>query len=297
MAKAKWLLFIDTNIFLDFYRARTKEGLSLLKHLPSVADRTITTYQVAMEYMKNRQGVLRNAQSLLKHPDAITPPICLTDAQAIKTHKKHISEAATRIKKAKKKLQRMMLIPGEDEVYKAAQAVFNVDSPFNLKRPNPLRYTIRRLARKRFVLGYPPRKAKDTSIGDAVNWEWLIHCSKESKQHIVIASRDGDYGITIDGQSYLNDWLLQEFRERLTHMRKVHLTASLSEALTMMGVKVRKGEAEGEKKLLASQTSRVPLDSLLGILRLAGGAKRLSEEQRMITEALLSPAPDEPEQQ
>ena len=28
-----------------------------------------------------------------------------------------------------------------------------------------------RLAWRRFLLGYPPRKANDTSIGDAVNWE------------------------------------------------------------------------------------------------------------------------------
>ncbi len=60
-----------------------------------------------------------------------------------------------------------------EPVYKAANDVFAFESEFNLNRAKPERYRIRRQAQRRFILGYPPRKDKDTSIGDAINWEWI----------------------------------------------------------------------------------------------------------------------------
>ena len=45
------LLFIDTNIFLVFYRQVGRESnLSILKHLRPHHDRIITTRQVEMEF-------------------------------------------------------------------------------------------------------------------------------------------------------------------------------------------------------------------------------------------------------
>ena len=52
------LVFIDTNIYLDFYRVRgTDATLSILKHFDENHDRIITTSEVEMEYKKNRQRV------------------------------------------------------------------------------------------------------------------------------------------------------------------------------------------------------------------------------------------------
>jgi hypothetical protein len=38
------LLFVDTNIWLDFYRSQTGAGLSLLERLEGVKDQMIMTY-------------------------------------------------------------------------------------------------------------------------------------------------------------------------------------------------------------------------------------------------------------
>jgi hypothetical protein len=49
------LIFIDTNILLDFYRVRGREGdLSILDHIDENHDLIITTSQVEMEFKKNR---------------------------------------------------------------------------------------------------------------------------------------------------------------------------------------------------------------------------------------------------
>ena len=47
------LLFIDTNIYLDFYRfSGSGTPLSMLKHFDGNLDRIITTTEVEMEYKK-----------------------------------------------------------------------------------------------------------------------------------------------------------------------------------------------------------------------------------------------------
>ena len=52
-AKRKWqkksnppLLFVDTNIFLDFYRSRNDAGISLLSKIDALHDKIITTCQL-----------------------------------------------------------------------------------------------------------------------------------------------------------------------------------------------------------------------------------------------------------
>lgn len=120
-----------------------------------------------------------------------------------------------------------------------------------MNREKEERFTIRNLARKRFVLGYPPRKQGDTSIGDAINWEWIVQCSIDSGKHIVIVTRDTDYGAIYNGKSYLNDWLRQEFSERVSSKRKIILTDKLSEGLKVVHAAVTKEMEEEEKRLIA----------------------------------------------
>src|SRR5437763_1762209 len=83
------------------------------------------------------------------------------------------------------------------------------------KRSNKVRFTIRNLARKRFALGYPPRKQNATSLGDSINWEWIVHCAINSDDYhnVLIVSRDSDYGVNYEGEATLNDWLYREFKE------------------------------------------------------------------------------------
>ena len=101
------------------------------------------------------------------------------------------------------------------------------------------------------VLGYPPRKQADTSIGDAVNWEWIVKCSIDSGKHIVIVTRDTDYGAIYDGKSYLNDWLRHEFSERVSQKRKIILTDKLSHGLKVVHAAVTKEMEQEEERLIA----------------------------------------------
>jgi hypothetical protein len=250
----KWLIFIDTNIFLDFYRIRGDiKGLSLLDRIGVNLDKIITSDQVEMEFMKNRHTVMLNALSQLKTAGwtGLAAPAFLADSQLAQAIVKNRKNVEDQHKRMRNKISKILKNPSQyDPVYKNLGKLFSCDGSYHLTRKKQIRYTIRRLARKRYMLGYPPRKDKDTSFGDAINWEWIVHCAKESGKHIIIVSRDTDYGINHEGESSLNDCLTQEFKERVSSKRKIVLTARLSDAFKMVAVKVTQAEEKQEQELI-----------------------------------------------
>lgn len=259
MAKAKGvldtLLFVDTNVLLDFYRIRKSDiSLKYLEQLEACKDRLIIGSQVEMEYKKNRQKVIVESLTNFGTPDwgKLTGPALVADLQAMKMMEKKKKEISVQRGKINEKIQKILSDPiHHDPVYQCLQRIFKNDCVYNLSREKKERFAIRNLARKRFFLGYPPRKQADTSIGDAVNWEWIVKCSIDSGKHIVIVTRDTDYGAIYNGESYLNDWLKQEFSERVSKQRKIILTDKLSQGLKVVHAAVTREMEEEEERLIA----------------------------------------------
>jgi hypothetical protein len=250
MASTKKLLFIDTNIWLDFYRGRSSEAvLALLRHIESVRDQIIATHQLEMEYKNNRQGAIAQGYGELVPPKSLVRPGLFSNARAAKMVTKHIRAAAAHIEKLKAHMIKALEKPTlHDPVYKTCQRLFHRKSDLVLGLNNDKRFTVRRKAVRRYYLGCPPRKRNDTSIGDALNWEWMIACASEHNADLVIVSRDGDYGTEVAGQVYLNDHLKQEFIERVGKRRKAYLCTLVSIALkTHFDIDVSDKEREEEK--------------------------------------------------
>lgn len=248
-----WLVFIDTNIMLDFYRmpgeSVERQLQSLENHLGSI----IVTEQVKMEYLKHRQAVIAEHMGRLPKPNKHRLPMIVAGSQSAKMMEKAIDSALNKHKAVQKKIERILRDPTHhDPVYQSLNRIFAADSPFNLKRPDKERFTIRAAARKRFALGYPPRKAADTSIGDAINWEWIIRCAKTSADNpdVLIVSRDSDYGITFGDEPILNDWLRAEFKARVSRKRKIELTNKLSTALKKLDEHVPPEDEQAEQQVL-----------------------------------------------
>jgi predicted nucleic acid-binding protein len=252
------LLFIDTNIWLDFYRARNEAGLRLLKHAEAISDRLIVTYQLESEFKKNRQTAILEGMQELKAPQQISRPGIFSDAKATRIIAKNLKEAEKHVKSLRRRLVRALENPGvQDPIYKACQRIFHKDDELTLSRDNTLRHMIRRKAFRRFLHGCPPRKKGDTSIGDAFNWEWMVHCATERTAGLIIVTRDSDYGATLEDKSYINDHLRQEFSERVSRKRKLLLYSRLAEALKLFEVDVSPQEEEAEKELVSAVAQRV----------------------------------------
>ena len=249
----KWLVFVDTNILLDFYRLGNDSAKRTLATLESRADSLILTDQVWMEFLKNRQKVITQTIKDLAKPVQQGMPYILSDSQAGKTFLKHQKQAATQHKKVIQRIEQILKNPERyDKVYQSLNRIFKRESAFTLKRPNKRRYAIRHLARKRFSLGYPPRKDDTLRMGDAINWEWIIECANESegKENIIIASRDGDFGLNYGQETFISDWLKSEFRDRVSVRRSLELTTRLSTALKRLDVKVAKDDLDEEERIL-----------------------------------------------
>lgn len=256
----KWLFFVDTNVFLDFYRMPGSSVTRQLAGLESHVDRLIFGDQLRMEFFKNRQKVIQKAVQELKKPAGGTSiPQVFSGLKVSEMMTKHLKDAQARYKDLSVKAEKLLPAPSHnDPIYSSFNRIFRKNTPLNLRRPDPVRFTVRNRARKRFILGYPPRKSNDTSIGDSVNWEWIIECacSHDDKPNIMIVSRDGDYGIKTDGGTYLNDWLEKEFKERVSNKRKIVLTTKLTDALKLMDEVVPQEDIEAELNLSSQALSK-----------------------------------------
>lgn len=259
-AKKQWLIFIDTNILLDFYR-QGESAIRQISLLEKHKNSLIITDQVWMEFLKNRQQVLTSTVNTLKQPDGITFPTFLSDYQPAKTVVASLKNASTNFKKVRRKIDNMISNPAvHDSVYKGLFKIFSHVGDYTLTRDDEVKHEIRSLAQKRFTLGYPPRKASDNSIGDAINWEWIVHCAMQSadKRNIMIVSRDNDYGISVGQDRYLNDWLIKEFKERVSTKRQIELSPKLTVALKRMDEQVSRSEEREEAAIIASFTRATP---------------------------------------
>lgn len=247
------LIFVDTNIFLDLYRIKKSEvSLAYLDRLLDCKSRLIINSQVEMEFKKNRQGVILESSKLYSAPDwnKLTPPALLSESQASKMIEQHKKAIQDQQKKIKEKLTKILENPSRnDPVFQKLQKIFKHRSVYNMDRESKIRFKIRNLARKRFMLGYPPRKSGDTSFGDAINWEWIIACANQTDKNIIIVTRDSDYGAFYDDKFYLNDWLKKEFQERVSRKRQLILTSKLSVALKLVNEVVTREMEEAEAQM------------------------------------------------
>ncbi|HEX7080362.1 MAG TPA: PIN domain-containing protein [Gammaproteobacteria bacterium] len=246
--------FIDTNIFLDFYRGKTEATLSLLNKLEAARDRVICTYQVEMEFLKNRQEQIKKILSDASLSIDASLPAVFADSHLNTSVRNIKAETAKRNKQLKERILRLLQNPGQnDRVFQTLDSIFKNPSQHVLTRDMQVRHRIKRLAWRRFVLGYPPRKAKDNSIGDALNWEWIIHCANELPGRFYIVSKDSDFGCEHMGQYVLNDQLKAEFRDRVGR-KSIRFTHKLSEALEALHVPVtaKEKESEAERRITPS---------------------------------------------
>jgi len=215
-----------------------------------------------MEFKKNRQVVLLESIGKLKIIDGneISIPTILSQSKNAKIVIDIKNKISQRQKRLKQKIEKIFKNPVyNDPVYKSLERLFKNNSKINLHRTNEERFIIRDLAKKHFMLGYPPRKEKETSFGDAINWEWVIKCAFDNQKDIIIVSRDSDYGATYANELFINDWLAQEFKQRVGRKRKIILTDKLNIAFKLISVTVTKAMKEEEEKFIITTPDSIEI--------------------------------------
>ena len=163
-----------------------------------------------------------------------------------------------RVEKLKERTLSTLEFPKtHDRIYRTLQRLFNNANELNLRYNTPEYRITWRKALRRFLEGRPPRKKEDTSAGDALNWEWIIQCVKLKNRDVIIVSRDADYGLSLEGKGYANNWLAEEIKERTNKLRELIMVDRLSEALKLLSIPVTSEEITSERAIMhASSVTR-----------------------------------------
>lgn len=242
--KALPLLFVDTNIFLNFYRARGEAGITLLERLEAVADSLILTDQIEVEFVNNRPNVIAQTLAAINAP-TIPVPAYLVATRVATSIEKHQKKIRAQIKVLTERVNRLTKDPAKhDPVLRIVKKLMANKTSLNLKwASDDIHERICDKAILRYHRHFPPRKFKeDRGIGDAINWEWIIHCADAIKRDVLVITEDKDFG-----DEALLDCLSDEFTARTKH--KAELVPKLSEALQRLDVKVTPEELTAEKNI------------------------------------------------
>lgn len=251
------LIFIDTNVLLDFYRIRYNDvSMQLLDEIVKHKDLIITTFQVEMEFKKHRQLILGESYGeFIKNRNInFTIPQILRDNEEVDRINAARGDIFNYQRALEEKFKKTYIDPeNSDDVYIKLEEVFRHESQYILENQSDLSEQIINLAKKRFDLGSPPRKDKDNSIGDAVNWEWILECAKNSEKSIIIVSRDSDYGRIFDKKPYINDFLAHEFYQKQKGDSKIILTNLLTDAFKYVQIPITDDMVKEEQNIISNK--------------------------------------------
>ncbi len=232
----------------------------MLSKIDALHEITITTCQVEMEFKKNRQKVIGESVSNLKPPEYnLTTPAFLSGAATVKVIKTKMADVKKRVEQLKGRILSTLENPKtHDRIYQTTQRLFSNGNALNLRHETPEYRLVWRKALRRFLEGRPPRKKEETSAGDSINWEWIVRCIEKTNRDVIIVSRDADYGLTLDGKGYTNNWLVDEVKDRVNQQRNLILVDRLSAALKLLDVKVTREEITSERAIIKSTVSQAP---------------------------------------
>jgi predicted nucleic acid-binding protein len=206
---ARMRVFIDTNILLDIYHLSGADLDELAKLVDLVKSGKVTLLvpqQVMDEFWRNREGVIADALKRFRESkaQATIPNVLRSYPSALK-----LRQAVDAVNEMVRDLTLQVTADIHSNALKADQIISELFSSSEVHTvPEPV---VSR-ARLRVDLGNPP--GKKGSMGDAINWEWLIQSQvPDGVREIVIVSGDGDFESELS-KGELREFLLREWNER-----------------------------------------------------------------------------------
>jgi predicted nucleic acid-binding protein len=257
----KTQLFIDANIYLEYFRENSSERLTPLKELVKLVEKDKITLlipeQTKQEYYRNRRKIAENTRSVLVKQSKshfVIPAILDKDVSEIK----HLNKEIDNLHESYKKL----IEKYDDNVKKEKtdadlliRKLFEMGASLNEEK------TIIEKAHFRYMKGNPPRKS-DYSYGDAIIWETLL--DKAIKDNLILITKDSDYMEVYKDEYVINHFLYVEWKIKSKNKSKVELFKSLAEFINHFDNKntIKKEIVEKEKlKSISHLNNNIYLDA------------------------------------
>lgn len=212
-------LFLDTNIYLSFYKMSGDDIEELRKLSVTVQAKRTTLYlpdQVRSEFHRNREATIAESLRLLQDAKLPTsfPRLFLSYPGY-----RDLRETLTNYEKQRADLLTHVRRAAADKELHADKLINEL---FGLAQPIALTDDVWRLAKRRFDLGNPPGKGQ--SYGDAINWESLL-TTVPNGQDLLFVTSDADYMSKLE-TGLLSDFLRAEWTERKKSTATAYATLS-----------------------------------------------------------------------
>lgn len=262
-------LFIDTNIYLDFYRAAS-DRLSLFEELKKLRSSLIISEQGYKEFQRNRTVQLTKLSAEIERTTS-TSIYTTAVVKDMAEHKEaiHLQSQIRKIGQELKKKIGVMLEPkpGDDPVLDAYEDLIKTSPPI------PTKENLIAKAEVRKILGNPPTSPDRHSVCDELLWEELIDFCNED---LIIVSNDKTF---TENKKILRD----EFSK--AHPGKnLEIVKSVSEALKILGkVSERLEATEAEMVFNIKQLPSKTADAIMEIAIRKSSPIILTKDQERVT--------------
>jgi len=204
-------IFIDANIYLNFFDSNKPELKKLLDSLLEIKNSLFIGSQIVNEVNRNKLDVAQ--RSLSNHFNNLSKikPINLPE---------HLEMESTTLQKWNSQSQEIydknenLNKELEDIIHKTLEEIMcssdKVSHTFRLLFEGALEASEHEIqaGRYRREVGNPPGKPNDP-LGDQVSWEQFKNCSSDS-ENIWIITKDKDYYTAFKNERYLNPFLYDE---------------------------------------------------------------------------------------
>ena len=178
-------VFVDTNVLLNLYHLSgpdLDEVEKILKLEQNGQIELLLPQQVADEFWRNRERVIRDALDTFAKTKA---QAFLPNIVRVNSKSGELKKAVDLVNSLAKALRQETEQAIQDQKLAADKLVESL-----LEKCKPVAPQVIQRAQIRKQLGNPPGKAD--SLGDAVNWEWLLS-KAEDWDDLIIISADGDF--------------------------------------------------------------------------------------------------------
>lgn len=216
-------LFIDANIYLDYFR-QSSERLQSLKALKKLLFKKKLTLlvptQVKEEYLRNKEKTVEDSRKTLLSQITqfgFNPPTLIKEWREAKNIRKYLEKI--------NKIHKNLVKKYDQEIEKeTSQAEILIQDLFSIGKELKENKDILDKAFTRYLKGNPPRKS-DNSYGDAIIWGLLL--KEASGDDLSIISRDGDFSSIRKKQPILRVFLQKEWKD--SSSKRIKLFTSLGE--------------------------------------------------------------------
>ena len=202
-------IFIDTNILLELFKLSGPD-LDELKKVLKLSEKQkieiLISSQIEDEFWRNRESVIADAIRNLKETKIISKlPNIVRGYETYKTLKNTIDN----FNKLAKQLEDEVQADISENKLKADELIKTL---FTKNKPHDINAELISIAQHRMNVGNPP--GKKGSLGDAINWEWLLSQKVDFwGNELIIISADGDFESELH-KGKMKEYLTREWNKQ-----------------------------------------------------------------------------------